>query len=100
MNGAPDAQRLPAPEPAPARHAATAPQLDRQVAPAQAMPQNEDDAPEGGAVRHARTATPRVRLSGWQPPLDCFPQFVADQCVVCHKEALRHTRRPGLETSS
>jgi hypothetical protein len=52
----PDAQRLPLAQAPPAGHATAVPQLQRQVAPAQAMPQDEEDACQRRSIRDPRRA--------------------------------------------
>ena len=68
VDGLPHAQLLPPAEPSPAGHAAAVAQGVGQGAPAQPLPQDENDAAQRGAVRNAGPTTPGfrgiVRLGG------------------------------------
>jgi len=72
----PDPGGLPPPQPAPAGHAGATAHLLRQHLPRDARAQNEEDAGQRGAIRHARTTAFRLRGLTRQQRLHHRPERV------------------------
>lgn len=68
----------PIPQAPPAGHARAA-HLSRQHLPADARPQDEDDAGQGSAVVTPRSATPRLGRFTWQKRLDRRPEIIREK---------------------
>src|SRR5262249_20172476 len=94
---APDAELLPLPQAAPAGHAAAVAELLRQIGPAQAVPQDEQDAAERGTVRNARRTAVVARRFGWEERKNRLPKVVADGVGAGHRRAYPagHADRKG-----
>lgn len=87
VDGGPDATVPPPAQAAPAGDAAAEAQFQWEVAPAEPVAQDEQDAAQGGAIRDARRAAMRwERLRGEQR-LDRLPQIVADGVLRGHPRA-------------
>ena len=87
MQFGPDAERLPLAQAAPAGDAAAEAELLWQITPAQAVAQDEQDAAQRGAVRHARRSAVSCQGFGRQERLDRLPEIVADRVVAGHRRA-------------
>ncbi len=75
----PDTCLLPVTEPAPARHARAAAHLLRQHLPGDAGAQDEEDAGQGGAIRHAGPTALWLRRLGREQRLHHRPERVSDK---------------------
>ena len=87
MHHGPDAEGLPLAQPAPAGDAAAVAKLLRQIAPPQAVAQDEQDAAECGAVTCPRRSTVAAEWFGREERLDGFPEIVADGVRAGHPRA-------------
>ena len=71
----------------PAGDATTVAKLLGQIAPPQAMAQDEQDAAECGAVTYPRRSTVAAEWFGREEPLDGLPEIVADGVRAGHPQA-------------
>ena len=99
MHLPPDAQCLPLAQPAPAGAAAAVAQLLRQVAPAQPVAQDVQDAGQGRSMRYSRRAAMAGAGLRRQEGLDSFPRIVTDEVIRGHPAAYT-TEYPARKNGS
>src|SRR5437588_2000040 len=83
----PNAESLPVAQAAPAGDAAAVAQFLGQIAPPQAVAQDEQDAAECGAVTYPRRSTVVAEWFGREERVDRFPEIVADGVRAGHPRA-------------